>query len=199
MTEDKLEVLANEGFIVTSLRFATACGHSERLRLDLVLNDFVASAMASSKILILSDGTPWRPLITVNDMARAIGWAAQRPLEKGGAHLIVNTGSDEWNYRIIDLGKIIKNCLPNIELEVANSAPSDDRSYRVDFTLFKGLAQGYLPVSKVEDVVIELWEGLQALNFSDPDFRNSTLCRLVKIQELTKHGYVDNHLRWSVL
>jgi nucleoside-diphosphate-sugar epimerase len=155
--------------------------------------------MASSKILILSDGTPWRPLITVSDMARAIGWAAQRPLEKGGAHLIVNTGSDEWNYRVIDLGKIIKNCIPHIELEIANTAPGDDRSYRVDFSLFNSLGQGYLPESKIEDVVVELWEGLNALNFDDPNFRESTLCRLVKIQELIKNGCVDNQLRWSVL
>ncbi len=78
LTERDLEPLASERFKVTSLRFSTACGWSERLRLDLVLNDFVAGAVASKRITILSDGTPWRPLINVKDMARAIDWAIGR-------------------------------------------------------------------------------------------------------------------------
>jgi len=75
-TERDLKTLAGDGFTVTCLRFATACGISDRLRLDLVLNDFVAGAVSSKRISILSDGTPWRPLINVNDMARAIDWAS---------------------------------------------------------------------------------------------------------------------------
>ncbi len=74
-TEKDLVKLADNKFKVTSLRFSTACGMSERLRLDLVLNDFVACAVASNKITILSDGTPWRPLINIKDMVRAIDWA----------------------------------------------------------------------------------------------------------------------------
>src|SRR5262249_54831616 len=83
---------------VTCLRFATACGMSPRLRLDLVLNDFVACAVATGKITVLSDGTPWRPLIDVADMARAIEWAIRRSPEAGGQFLAVNTGADPWNY-----------------------------------------------------------------------------------------------------
>ena len=78
LTERDLEPLAEKKFIVTCLRFSTACGWSDRLRLDLVLNDFVAGAVASKRITILSDGTPWRPLINVKDMARAIDWAIGR-------------------------------------------------------------------------------------------------------------------------
>ncbi len=77
-TERDLGPLAGNGFTVTSLRFSTACGMSDRLRLDLVLNDFVAPAIAAKQIKILSDGTPWRPLININDMARAITWAIGR-------------------------------------------------------------------------------------------------------------------------
>jgi nucleoside-diphosphate-sugar epimerase len=83
---------------VTCLRFATACGMSERLRLDLVLNDFVASALATGTIQVLSDGTPWRPLIDVRDMARAIDWACHRRTEDSGPLVCVNTGSEDWNY-----------------------------------------------------------------------------------------------------
>ncbi len=72
---------------------------SERLRLDLVLNDFVASAVTSGKIDILSDGTPWRPLIRVQDLARAIDWGISRDASNGGAALIVNAGSNEWTIK----------------------------------------------------------------------------------------------------
>ncbi|RZK29215.1 MAG: SDR family oxidoreductase, partial [Hymenobacter sp.] len=83
-SEQDLAPLADDDFVVTCLRFATACGWSDRLRLDLVLNDFVASAVATGEISILSDGTPWRPLIHVRDMARAIEWAVTREASNGG-------------------------------------------------------------------------------------------------------------------
>jgi len=82
--ERDLKPLASPEFRISCLRFATACGMSDRLRLDLVVNDFVASAIAAKKITILSDGTPWRPLIHVRDMARAIDWAVTRPASNGG-------------------------------------------------------------------------------------------------------------------
>ena len=97
-TERDMAPLADEKFKITCLRFATACGMSDRLRLDLVLNDFVAGAVASKKITILSDGTPWRPLIRVKDMARAIDWAIGRDVSRGGAFLTVNAGSDQMEY-----------------------------------------------------------------------------------------------------
>jgi nucleoside-diphosphate-sugar epimerase len=97
LTEKDLQELSGNRFKVTCLRFSTACGMSDRLRLDLVLNDFVAGAVAAREITILSDGTPWRPLIHVKDMAKAIEWAAFRNISPGGAYLSVNVGSDEWN------------------------------------------------------------------------------------------------------
>ena len=97
-TEIDIDKIATKDFLVTSLRFSTACGMSDRLRLDLVLNDFVACAITSRKISILSDGTPWRPLINVKDMARAIEWAIKREAANGGKFLVVNVGSDEWDY-----------------------------------------------------------------------------------------------------
>ena len=90
LTEQGLKPLASNRFNVTCLRFSTACGWSDRLRLDLVLNDFVAGAVASGRITILSDGTPWRPLINVRDMARAIDWAISRDMSVGGPFLAVN-------------------------------------------------------------------------------------------------------------
>ena len=86
-SEKAMAELDRKGMLVTSLRFATACGMSDRLRLDLVLNDFVACAITSGEITVLSDGAPWRPLIDVEDMARAILWAIRRKSDKGGEFL----------------------------------------------------------------------------------------------------------------
>ena len=97
------------GTTATSLRFATACGMSDRLRLDLVLNDFVASAVINNRIEILSDGSPWRPLIHVKDMSRAIEWAILRDKNISTPYLAVNTGSSSWNYQVPELAKAVVN------------------------------------------------------------------------------------------
>ena len=104
-TEKDLEPLASDIFVVTCLRYSTACGMSDRLRLDLVLNDFVAAAVAAKKILILSDGSPWRPLINVKDMARAIEWGIQRDPGNGESFLAINVGSNDWNFQVKDLAE----------------------------------------------------------------------------------------------
>ena len=104
--EQGLTPLADKDFNVTCLRFATACGYSDRLRLDLVLNDFVASAIADRKISILSDGTPWRPLIHVKDMALAMDWAIHR--NDGAPALVINTGSSQWNYQVKELAAAVR-------------------------------------------------------------------------------------------
>ena len=114
--EKELIILSDEAFTVTCLRFSTACGMSDRLRLDLVLNDFVASAFSTGKITVLSDGTPWRPLIHVKDMARAIDWAINRTPETGGEYLPINIGSDIWTYQIGDLAKAVANIIPNTKV-----------------------------------------------------------------------------------
>src|ERR1700677_5042035 len=132
--------------LVTSLRFATACGMSDRLRLDLVLNDFVACALSRGRISVLSDGTPWRPLIDVADMARAIDWAIDRSAENGTQYLAVNAGSDDRNYQVKDLANAVAARIPGTEISINTSAPVDSRSYRVDFGLYRLLAPNHQPL-----------------------------------------------------
>ena len=131
---------------ITCLRFSTACGSSSRLRLDLVLNDFVASATKYKLIKILSDGSPWRPLIDVEDMARAMIWAILR--DDSEKLLSVNVGSNEWNYQIKDLAVAVKDIIPEAEIEINEDAEPDKRSYKVDFNLFKSLAGELYPRKK---------------------------------------------------
>ncbi|MEN9677881.1 MAG: hypothetical protein RIS76_3777 [Verrucomicrobiota bacterium] len=195
LLERDLAALALPGFQVTCLRFATACGWSERLRLDLVLNDFVASALATGKITILSDGTPWRPLIHVEDMARAIEWAAV-PGRTGGDFLVVNAGSDGWNHQVRDLASAVAAAFPGVEVSLNASAPPDRRSYRVDFARFRSLAPEHQPRVGLPEAVAGLKAGLERMGFADPDFRQSPLIRLRTLRGHLENGRLDPQLFW---
>ena len=183
--------------VVTSLRFATACGMSPRLRLDLVLNDFVACALSRGQISVLSDGTPWRPVIDVADMARAIDWAIDRDAENGGRCLAVNAGSDDRNYQVKTLAHAVAAKIPGTEVSINTSAPADSRSYQVDFGLYRLLAPNHQPLVDLDQSIRNLISGLQRMNFRDADFRSSDLMRLKVLQ-----GHIDSHrlnaaLEWS--
>lgn len=196
-TERDLASLASESFTVTCLRFATACGMSDRLRLDLVLNDFVAGALVSKCINILSDGTPWRPLIHVRDMARAIDWAVQRDRRDGGAFLTVNVGSDAWNYQVKDLATAVTQLVPDVEVSINHDAQPDKRSYRVNFDKFSKLAQGFLPAVDLQSAVRDLRDGLMSMDFCDPDFRKGELIRLVTLRRLRETDHLTDQLAWK--
>jgi nucleoside-diphosphate-sugar epimerase len=195
--EKDLELIAGNNFKVTCLRFATACGFSKRLRLDLVINDFVASAVASKRIDILSDGTPWRPLINVLDMARAIDWAILRKPETGGNFLAINTGCNEWNYQVKELAEAVAEVVPGCKVTINSDAPPDKRSYKVNFDLFKKLAPNHQPVFQLKPTIIELFGSLNEMEFNDTNFRKSSLIRLNVINELKQNNLLDNNLRWD--
>ena len=196
--EAELASLASEAFSVTCLRFATACGMSDRLRLDLVLNDFVASALSSGAIELLSDGSAWRPLIHVKDMARAIAWAAARHGSHGGEYLCVNVGSDAWNVRIGELASAVQAELPGVGVTFAEGAAPDTRSYRVDFSAFAALApQKLQPQVGIEEAVQDVRDGLERMQFADPRFREGPLIRLRTLTCLREQALLDEELRWE--
>lgn len=195
-TEAELQKLADKNFSVTCLRFATACGMSQRLRLDLVVNDFVACAVASGNITILSDGTPWRPLIHVRDMARAIDWAVSR----GAAHgdfLAVNVGSNTWNYQVKQLAEAVAKVIPGVSVSINKNAPPDNRSYRVDFGLYEKLAPMHQPQVDLLTTIRELKAALEAMGFNDPQFRGSKYMRLEVLKRLREQGLIDGNLVWT--
>jgi nucleoside-diphosphate-sugar epimerase len=192
--EQELEQLADADFKVTALRFATACGMSPRLRLDLVLNDFVACAMTTGKITVLSDGSPWRPLIHVKDMSRALAWGLGR--ESGEDFIAINAGSDEWNYQIKDLAHKVADLVPGTEISINTDAPPDKRSYRVSFAKYQQMAPGHQPQVTVEQAILELKEGLQGMNFSDDNFRESNYMRLKMLESHIQRGALSQDLKW---
>jgi nucleoside-diphosphate-sugar epimerase len=197
LAEGDLADLADDGFTVTCLRFATACGMSDRLRLDLVLNDFVAGAVTSGRISILSDGTPWRPLIHVRDMARAIDWAVDREPSDGGAFLAVNAGRDDWNWQVRDLADAVARVVPGTEVSVRPDAPPDKRSYRVSFARFRELAPRHQPRMDLEEAIRDLRAGLGRMAFADAEFRESELMRLNVLQRLRGEDELTDDLRWT--
>ena len=194
-TEQGLAGFANGKMVVTCLRFATACGMSDRLRLDLVLNDFAASAMSTREITVLSDGTPWRPLIDVADMARAIEWACGRERERGGTVLTVNAGSDRWNLRVRDLAEACGLAFNGASVSINKDAPPDKRSYAVDFSRFRELAPEHQPQVELSESIARLRTGLEAIRFDTKDFRNSDFMRLKVLSGLLSSGTLDADLR----
>lgn len=197
LSEQGLETLADKNFKVTSLRFSTACGMSERLRLDLVLNDFVAGATISNKITILSDGTPWRPMINVKDMARAIEWAIQRDRADGGDFLAVNIGSADWNYQVKDLAAAVAEVIPGVDISINKDAPPDKRSYKVSFDLFKQLAPDHQPQADLLSTIKDLKDGIDVMKFNDSEFRNSRYMRLKVLTHLRSLNLLTEDLEWA--
>lgn len=195
--EQALRDVASSDFKVTCLRFATACGISPRLRLDLVLNDFVATAVKTGEIRILSDGTPWRPLIDVKDMARAIEWAVNRPSESGGDFLVVNAGSDQWNYQMRDLAEMVAAVMPGTSISINKDARPDKRSYKVSFELFRRLAPEHQPAVSLRQSIEALRSGLEASGAASASFSPARFIRLQTLKALREEGRLQSDLRWT--
>lgn len=186
----------NEKFF-TNLRFATACGDSPRLRLDLVLNDFVASAVLNKKIELLSDGQAMRPLIDVIDMCRAIDWSIHRfTLLSKETVLDLNIGSKNNNFKISDLAQFVKNQLKDCEIVYLQKDNKDSRSYEVDFSKFETIAKDYNPVIDIQKSISNLYHAINTMYFKNSDFRNSNYVRLVKIKNLIYNKKIDNNFNW---
>ncbi len=196
------ELSASTDMTITALRFSTACGMSDRIRLDLVLNDFVASALATGKITVLSDGSPWRPLIDVKDMARAIDWALNRPQELGGTlgngvkYLAVNIGRDDFNYQVKDIAQVVADVIPGTGVSINVNAQPDKRSYKVDFSLYSQLAPNHQPLVNLYQSATEIKDGLTRMHFADANFRESGLIRLKVLELHMSEHRINDNLEW---
>ncbi|MFW5761005.1 MAG: NAD-dependent epimerase/dehydratase family protein [Cyclobacteriaceae bacterium] len=195
-TENDLVPFASPDFKVTCLRFATACGFTSRLRLDLVLNDFVAGAFINKQISILSDGTPWRPLINAHDMARAFEWSIIRDAQKTGNFLVINTGSNDWNYQIKSLAEAVAELIPGVVVSVNHNAEPDKRSYRVNFDLFRSVAPSHQPLHNLTSTIEQLISNLQEMGFNDVNYRQSHLIRLHVLNNLLNKNMINQKLQW---
>lgn len=196
LSEQKLESLADPDFTVTALRFSTAAGWSCRLRLDLVLNDFVSSAVLNNEMTILSNGEPWRPIIDVKDMARAIEWGIKRTPNLGGDFLAVNVGSNDSNYKVKDLAGLVAQVIPNSKISINPNASNDNRSYKVNFDLFERLAPFHKPQIKLIDTINELKIGIEHMQFQTKNIYNTKYIRLNILKELIEKHKLNQNLSW---
>jgi len=186
--EKSLEGLAGDNFKITCLRFATACGDSPRLRLDLILNDFVTTAILKNEISILSDGTPLRPLIHVKDMSRALEWAMNR--DKGENFLIVNAGANSWNFSVLELAERVSKALGGVTIKINKDAPPDKRSYKVNFDKFESLAGDLKCKEDIHETILALASSVRNSGFINKDFYSSDFIRLNVLRKMQKQGIV---------
>jgi nucleoside-diphosphate-sugar epimerase len=196
LAERDLKTLADGNFEVSCLRFATACGWSPRVRLDLVLNDFVASALTAGRIEVLSDGSPWRPLIHVADMSRAVAWAISDARRHHPDFVSVNVGSSEWNFQIRDLADAVADVLGGVDVSINHHAAADTRSYQLDFANWERMAPNHQPQVSLECAIRELAENLSFVPGLDSSFRDSPRVRLRRLETLLDRGALNSDLRW---
>ena len=180
-----------------SMRFATACGMSDRLRLDLVLNDFVTSAFINKNINILSDGTPWRPLIDVQDMCRAFDWAIHEKKNKIPKNFYVNVGRNIFNYKVKDIAYSVSKKINNTKIKINKKAMPDKRSYSVDFSLYEKLSKELKPKFTLDKSINRLIKGLEKLQIKDVNFQNSNLIRLNSLKNFILNKKLSNNLEWT--
>ena len=194
-SEKLLKKISTSSFKVISLRFATAAGYSPKLRLDLVFNDFVANGITKNKILILSDGKQWRPLIHVKDMSRAISWSIEYLPKKN--YLAINVGSEKWTFTIRKLAQIVAKELGNVEVIIHNKGQPDKRSYTVDFSLFKKLSKNHQPRENIKKSIKELAKNMLGSKQNFNNFRNSEkFIRLKNLIYLQKNNKLSKNLFW---
>lgn len=192
--EEQLAQIKSEKMAISCLRFATACGFSGRLRLDLVLNDFVAAALGSGRISVLSDGTPWRPLIDVRDMARIMEWAITR---SGEHFLVVNAGINRGNYTVKELAEAVADAVPGTEVHINHDAQPDKRSYKVDFSLLERLAPEHLPRISLSETINGLVDGIRKSGILRSGQPPESLIRLRTLTGFIDAGILDEELRWT--
>jgi UDP-glucose 4-epimerase len=131
-------------------------------------------------------------------MARSVDWAISRSSSDSGAFLAVNVGSDDRNYQVRDLAKAVSRAIPGTRININTAAPPDNRSYKVDFSLFASLAKRHQPQVSLQQSIDLLAAGLTRMGFADPDFRNSAFIRLKVLEAHIAAGRLSADLRWTL-
>jgi nucleoside-diphosphate-sugar epimerase len=192
--EEALSELADGDFAPTFLRNATAYGASPRVRLDVVLNNLAAWAFTTGKVMIMSDGTPWRPLVHVRDIASAAGATLIAPIALVRSEAF-NVGTNDENYRVRDLAEIVRETFAGCEIEYAPGAGPDPRSYRVDFRKLAETLPEAKPKWTARDGARELLDAFRSARLTSAGFDRYT--RLTRLKSLIAEGRLDDDLRWS--
>ncbi len=187
--------LADDSFSPTFLRCATAYGASPRLRFDIVLNNLVAWAFTSGKVFLKSDGTPWRPIVHIEDISRAFLAVLSAPREAVHAQAF-NVGRNDQNYRIREIAQIVKETVPGCEIAFADGAGPDKRNYRADFSKIGRLLPAFQPKWDARKGARQLYETYKALGLKLEDFEGPRYRRIDQLKQLMGMGNLGPDLRW---
>ena len=188
--------LADKHFSPTYLRNATAYGASPRLRLDVVLNDFVAAAFATGRIYIKSDGTPWRPIVHIRDIVAAALSVLDAPTDLIHNE-VFNVGQTEENYRIRELADIVAETIPGCRIEYAPGGGPDKRCYRVNCDKIRRVLPGFHPQWTARKGAQELFNAYRAAGLTAQDLERGRYIRISHIQRLLNAGKLDASLHWT--
>jgi nucleoside-diphosphate-sugar epimerase len=195
LAERDLSAMADDDFSPTYMRNATVYGFSPRLRLDLVVNDLVATAHTSGEVVVKSDGTPWRPLVHVEDVAQAILAALKAPREMVHDEAF-NVGRTQENHQVRDLAEMVRELVPGSRVSYAEGGGPDARCYRVDFSKAEESLPGFHPRWTVSDGVRELIGAFRAHGLTPDDLSSERFIRLRRIEMLQRRGSLGANLRW---
>jgi len=193
--EMALMELADESFSPTYLRASTAFGLSPRIRFDLVINNLTAWAFTTGKVFLKSDGSPWRPLVHVEDISRAYLAAITTPIDIVHNQAF-NVGTTTENYQIRDLADIVKEIVPGCEIGFASDAGPDKRCYRVDCNRIARELPGFKPQWTARRGVEQLYESFCEVGLKLEDFEGERYMRIAHIKKLIEDGKLDKSLRW---
>lgn len=196
LVEEDVAKLASPDFSPTFLRNATVYGVSPRLRGDLVVNNLVGWAHSTGRVFIKSDGSPWRPLVHVEDVCRAFIAVLSAPRER--VHNVAfNVGRNGENYRIRDVADLVKQAIPGSVIEYAEGAGPDPRCYRVDFSMIARVLPEFTPRWTVAAGVAELRDAFRRIGLTREDLEGDRYLRIRRISRLMGEGRLDANLRWA--
>jgi nucleoside-diphosphate-sugar epimerase len=195
LVEQDLGKLGDDRFCPVYLRNATAYGPSPRMRFDIVLNNLVGLACTTGRIVMTSDGTPWRPLVHIEDICTAITCALTAPIE-AVHNEVFNVGCNEENYRIVEIAEFVKAAYPDCEIIFGNSG-GDNRSYRVSFDKIASGLPGFRCRRRAREGAIELRDCFRRIQLDASRFGFRAFTRLRQLEYLIKTSQIDDAFYWS--